>query len=193
MRRTHLVTSVLASVLATASLALPLSASSASAAAMSCGALTKTALVADGFTSATGPVVTPYNYAKVSANPANALGTTYDFGAKALVVSCVSPADIAKLSALAGHPHQSAAQYMAYLVAQSSGAMVKTPVGGTDDYLDFGNGKQDGLGSSARAFSVRLDAWVAHNYIFLTFITPVTSPKAPTPLVNFVKWTLKNY
>jgi hypothetical protein len=151
--------------------------------------------VADGFTGATTPVITPYNYAKPSANATNALGTTIDFGAKAFVVGCVSPSDIKKLSITAqgsSKPALSATQYMAYMVKQSAGAMIKTPVAGVSDFLDYGNGKEDGLGSTSKAGSVRLDAWVAGGYIFLTFDAPVTSTP-PKALLNFIKTTEKLY
>jgi hypothetical protein len=159
-----------------------------------CGSITKALVVADGYTAATTPVVTPYNYKKESANSANSLGTTIDFGAKALVVACVSPSDIAKLSAQAapGKPVMTAAQYMTWMAKDSAGAMKATPVAGVTDYLDFGNGKEDGLGSTVKAGSVRLDAWVAGSYIFLAFSAPVT-PKVPTPLVNFIHSTVKLY
>ena len=122
---------------------------------------------------------------------ANSLGTTIDFGKGALVVSCVSPADIAKLSVSAqgaGKPTMTAQQYMDYMVAQSAGAMTATPVGGVTDYLDFGNGKEDGLGSTATATSVRLDAWVANKFIILTFIHPATTTPS-SALLNFIKTT----
>jgi hypothetical protein len=153
-------------------------------------------MVKEGFTQATGPVVTPYNYANMNKNAANALGTTYDFGANAIVIGCLSPSDIAKLSVQAQgsmKPALSAQQYMNYMVKQSAGAMNKTPVAGVNDYLDFGNGKEDGLGSTMKMGSVRLDAWVAGNYIFLGFSGPVKSPKPSTALVNFIKYTEQNF
>jgi len=160
----------------------------ASTTAQSCATLTKAVIVADGYAGATGPKITPYNYSKASANATNALGTTYDFGPKALVIGCVSPADIKKLSAAASKPTMTSIQYMAYMVKQAAGAMKKTPVGGVSDYLDFGNGKEDGLGSTATAGSVRLDAWVAGNYIVLTFTAPVVA--TPTKaLLNLIKTT----
>ncbi len=167
---------------------------SAGAVTPSCAGITKALVVSNGYTAATGPVVTPYNYTKASANAMNALGTTIDFGAKALVVSCVSPADIVKLSALAtpGKPTMTATQYMAWMAKDSAGAMKATPVAGVTDYLDFGNGKEDGVGSTVKAGSVRLDAWVAGKFIFLAFSAPVT-PTVPTPLVNFIHSTVKLY
>ena len=156
-----------------------------------CGALTKSVVVADGFTNASGPTITKYDYNNLNANAANSLGTTIDFGKGALVVSCVSPADIAKLSVSAqgaGKPTMTAQQYMDYMVAQSAGAMTATPVGGVTDYLDFGNGKEDGLGSTATATSVRLDAWVANKFIILTFIHPATTTPS-SALLNFIKTT----
>ncbi len=163
-------------------------ATSANAVTSSCAAITKAVVVADGYTAATGPKLTSYNYAKASANEANALGTTIDFGAKALVVGCVSPSDIAKLSKAAGKPTMTASAYLSYMAAQSAGAMKKTPVGGVSDYLDFGNGKEDGVGSTSKAGSLRLDAWVAGKYIILTFSAPAVSP-APKPLLAFIKST----
>lgn len=152
--------------------------STAANAASSCSSITKQVVVADGFASATGPKVTAYNYAKASANAANALGTTLDFGAKALIVGCVSPADLVKLSVKAqgkGKPTMTATQYLAWLASKSGGAMKKTKVNGVWDYLDFGNGKEDGLGSLSTAKSIRLDAWVASSkYIILTFSAPAT-------------------
>jgi hypothetical protein len=185
---------VLTGILATAAVAtVGLTAvTPANAATASCSALTKAVVVADGYTAATGPVVTAYNYKTISKNPANALGTTIDFGAKALVVGCVSPADIAKLSVAAqgsGKPTMSAAAYLSYMAKQSAGAMKKTPVGGVSDYLDFGNGKEDGLGSTMNAGSIRLDAWVAGGkFIILTFSAPA-SAKPSASLLNFIKST----
>jgi hypothetical protein len=155
-----------------------------------CSKLTLAVVKGDGFTKATPAMTTPYNYTKASANAANALGTTIDFGAKALVISCVSPADIAKLSVQAQgsmKPTMTAQQYMNYLVKQSAGAMKKTMVGGVADYLDYGNGKEDGLGSTAAAASVRLDAWVAGKYIVLTQTEPAGPPSAA--LLKFIAST----
>jgi hypothetical protein len=172
-------------------------ASSVAAAATkaSCGSLTKSLITTSGFSGATGPVVTPYNYKKISANQANALGTTYDFGPKAIVISCVAPSDISRLSILAQGSMKkpmNATAYMNYLVKQAAGAMKKTPVGGVSDYLDFGNGKEDGVGSLAKAGSIRLDAWVAHNYIFLTFSQPATATPS-TGLLNLIKYTTTHF
>ena len=165
---------------------------SASAVAPSCASITKDVVVADGYTSATPPVATKYNYKKPSANAANALGTTLDFGPKALVVGCVSPAGIAKLSAAAqgkNKPAMTATQYLDYMVKQSAGAMKKTTVGSVADYVDFGNGKEDGLGSTATAGSVRLDTWVAADkYIILTFSQPAAATP-PAALQSFIKTT----
>ena len=163
------------------------------AASGSCASITKALVVADGYKLAVGPATTPYNFGNTSANQANALGTTIDFGAKALVVGCVSPADIAKYSMAtngAKKPVMSATQYLAYVVKQSAGAMKKTPVGGVNDYLDFGNGKEDGVGSTSKAGSLRLDAWVAGKYVILTFSAPAVAP-APAPLLAFIKSTKK--
>ena len=55
----------------------------AQAATGSCASITKALVVADGYKAATTPKLTPYNFANTSANEANALGTTIDFGAKA--------------------------------------------------------------------------------------------------------------
>ena len=82
---------------------------------------------------------------------------------------------------------------MTYMVHQSAGSMAATPVAGTTDYLDFGSGKEDGLGSTMTMSSVRLDAWVAGGHIFLGFSGPVTSNKASAPLVKFIQWTEANY
>lgn len=157
----------------------------------SCSQLTKTALATDGYVNATGPIVTAYNYTKTSANAANSLGTTLDFGSKALVVACISPSDIKKLSAIAqgsAKPTMTADQYMAYMVKHSAGAMKKTKVGVVNDYLDFGSGKEDGLGSTSTAGSVRLDAWVSGNFIFLTFSAPAVQVPAK-PLLALIKTT----
>ncbi len=166
--------------------------SSASSMMATCGSITKSLVVSEGFTKATGPVVTNYNYANPSKNEANALGQTRDFGKSSIVVSCVSPSDIKKLSAEAKLKTTGATAYMKYLVAQSAGAMTKTPVAGVNDYLDFGNGKEDGVGSMIKAGSIRLDAWVAGNYIFLTFVNPA-SAKPSAALTNFIHFTENNY
>jgi hypothetical protein len=110
------------------SLATPLvaTAASASTAKSSCASVTKKLVVSDGFTQATGPKVTKYDYKHPKKNAANALGTTIDFGAKALIVGCVSPRDLVHLSKQAGKKTMSATAYMKYMVAQSGGAMTKT-------------------------------------------------------------------
>ena len=156
------------------------------AAGGSCASITKALVVADGYKSATGPKITPYNFANTSANEANAQGTTIDFGAKALVVGCVSPADIAKYSG--GKKTVTATQYLASVVKAAAGAMKKTPVGGVSDYLDFGNGKEDGVGSTATAGSLSLDAWVAGKYVIFTFSAPAVATP-PAALLAFVKTT----
>lgn len=190
MRRTSILSlsTILIAGLVTVSSSFSLA---ANAAAPSCSAITKSAVITDGYTKATTPVITAYNYTKSSANAANSLGTTIDFGSKALVVACVSPADIKKLSVAvqgASKPSMTATQYMAYMVKQSAGAMTKKSVGGIDDYLDLGNGKEDGLGSTAKAGSLRLDAWVAGQFIVLTFSAPATAT-VPKALLAFIKTT----
>ena len=156
-----------------------------------CSSITKALVIADGYKAATGPASRAYNFKNPSVNQANALGTTIDFGVKALVVGCISPSDIAKYSALANgakKPIFSATQYLAYIVKQSAGAMKKTQVGGVSDYLDFGNGKEDGVGSLSKAGSLRLDAWVAGNYVILTFSAPAFATP-PASLLAFIKST----
>ncbi len=157
-----------------------------------CGLITHSLIKADGFDSSTGPYVTDYNYAHPSKNAANALGQTIDFGTKALVVSCLDPAHLAvawKVQGFAGKA-TNATDFMTKLVAASAGAMTKTKVGPVTDYLDFGNGKEDGLGSLSTAKSLRLDAWVANGkYVILTFMAPAVS-KAPTTLINFMNSTV---
>lgn len=189
MRRNSILASSLSAILFTGLVSVSSFSISANAATPTCGAITKAVVVADGYSKATTPVVTTYNYKKSSANAANSLGTTIDFGSKALVVACVSPADIKKLSIAAqgaSKPTMSATQYMAYMVKQSAGAMTKKSVGGVSDFLDMGNGKEDGLGSTAKAGSLRLDAWVAGKYIVLTFSAPATAT-APKALLAFIK------
>lgn len=192
MRRTSILlpsmSAILIGALITVSSAFSMSANAASP---SCSAITKSAVIADGYSKATTPKVTAYNYLKASANAANSLGTTIDFGAKALVVACVSPADIKKLSIAAqgaSKPTMTANQYMAYMVKQSAGAMTKKSVGGVNDFLDLGNGKEDGLGSTSKAGSIRLDAWVAGKFIVLTFSAPATATP-PKALLAFIKTT----
>jgi hypothetical protein len=157
-----------------------------------CGLITHSLIKADGFDSSYGPVVTEYDYAHPSKNAANALGTTIDFGAKALVVACLDPDHLAAAWKVQGFSGKAtnATDFMKNLVAASSGAMVKTKVGPVTDYLDYGNGKADGLGSVSTAKSLRLDAWVANGkYVILTFITPV-STKPSAALLNFINSTL---
>ncbi len=191
-RRTH-VRSLVVSAALLAPLVVVTSNFASATTSPSCAVLTKKLVVTDGFTKSISPKITAYNYKKLSANAANSLGTTIDFGAKALVVSCVSPTDIKRLSVIAQgskKPTMSAQQYMNYMVKQSAGAMTKTKVAGVYDYLDFGNGKEDGLGSTSSARSVRLDAWVAGKFIVLTFTAPVKTP-APKPLLLFIKSTVR--
>ena len=158
------------------------------AAVTGCSAITKALVVSDGYKTATAPKITPYNFANTSANEANALGTTIDFGATALVVGCVSPADIAKYAG--SMKSMTATQYLASVVKDSAGAMKKTVVGGVNDYLDFGNGKEDGVGSTSKAGSLRLDAWVAGKYVILTFSAPAVATP-PAALLAFIKSTEK--
>ena len=152
-----------------------------------CGQLTLSAIKSYGFTKATGPKITQYNFKKESANAANALGETIDFGAKALVISCVTPSDIAKLSVQAGgNKSWTAARYMQWMVKDSAGAMKATPTVNTTSYLDFGSGKEDGLGSTVSSSSVRLDAFVFHKYIIMVQTAPV-SVKPSAALTKFIK------
>ena len=186
-KRKIMIRKISLSVLAFSLLAAGLATTPASqAAAGSCSSITKALVVADGYKNATGPKITPYNFANTSANEANALGTTIDFGAKALVVGCVSPADIAKYAG--SMKSMTATQYLASVVKASAGAMKKTPVGGVADYLDFGNGKEDGVGSTSKAGSLRLDAWVAGKYVILTFSAPAVATP-PAALLAFIKST----
>ncbi len=157
------------------------------ASANKCGQLTLSTIKSYGFSQATAPKITQYNYQKASANAMNALGETIDFGAKALVVSCVTPSDIAKLSVQAGGKKTWTAQrYMQWMVKDSDGAMTATPTVNTTSYLDFGNGKEDGLGSTMSAKSVRLDAFVFHKYIIMVQTAPV-SVKPSAALTKFIK------
>lgn len=160
----------------------------------SCDALTMKLVMSDGFTRASGPKITMYNYANAKKNATNALGETFDYGAKALVISCLSPKDIHQLSIQAqgkSKPTMTATQYMAYMVKQSSGAMTKVTVGGVSDYKDLGNGKEDGLGSTAKLGSVRLDAWVAGKYIVLTQTAVTDGVAFPPKIRKFIASTLK--
>lgn len=157
---------------------------SAQAATSSCASITKALVVADGYKAAATPKRTPYNFANTASNAANALGTTIDFGAKALVIGCISPADIAKYSG----GKMNATQYLASVVKASAGAMKKAPVGGVSDYLDFGNGKEDGVGSTAKVGSLRLDSWVAGKYVILTFSAPAVATP-PAALLGFIHST----
>lgn len=172
------------------SLVLVSPAVSGASAAKGCGALTLQAVKADGYTAATGPSVTPYNYANANANAANAVGTTIDFGKSALIVGCLDPAHLAsawKAQGFAGKA-TTAQAFMADLVAASQGAMTATKVGGVTDYLDYGNGKEDGLGSLSKAASLRLDAWVANGkYVVLTFSAPAGPPSKA--LLRFISTT----
>ena len=86
--RTHL-TPVLAGLLAIGTWTLWSGATTIAGAATkspSCNSITKSVVIADGFSAATTPKITPYNYTKTSANAANALGTTIDFGSRAIVL-----------------------------------------------------------------------------------------------------------
>jgi hypothetical protein len=187
MRRSLTILSSLALVVAPLTFAAStFNAATAGASTFSCNSITKSFVVADGFSHAKKPKITPYNYKKLSKNSVNALGTTIDFGKNALIVGCVSPKDIAKLSKIAkSSTTMTAAQYMAYVVKQSAGSMTATKVGPITDYLDYGNGKEDGLGSLSKSGGLRLDAWVSGNYIFLTFSQPPSTTPS-TALMNFI-------
>lgn len=153
------------------------SAASATTSSHSCASVTKAQMIAAGFTKATGPKITAYNDAKLSANAPNALGETIDFGSKALVVSCVTPTDLKALSIPAQgakKPPMSATAYLRYLVKTSGGSMSEQSIGSVVNYVDFGNGKEDGLGSTSTASSVRLDAFAAGSFLVLIQTAPVT-------------------
>jgi hypothetical protein len=163
--------------------------SAGASAAPSCNSITKSQAVAAGFKMATGPKITPYNNQNLSANAANALGETIDFGAKAIVVSCVSPTDLKALSVAAQGPNKpvmTATQYLHYLVKTSGGSMKQQAIARITNYVDFGNGKEDGLGSNATAYGVRLDSFVAGHFIVLIQTVPA-SPKPSKNLATFAK------
>jgi hypothetical protein len=143
-----------------------------------CTLITQRQVVAAGFSRATAPKITPFNSKNIGANPANSLGETIDFGARALVVGCASPADLRALSsASAGKstPTMSASQYVEYLVKTSAGAMKSERIGGVAGFIDYGNGKEDGLGSTSTAGSVRLDTFAAGGYVINFFSSPISS------------------
>lgn len=158
-----------------------------------CASITKSVIKQQGFSQATKAKITKYDYAHPSKNEANAIGTTIDFGKKAIVIGCVSPNDIRQaLKAQDRVAAMTSTQYMTYLVAQSAGAMKMTMVGGVMDYVDFGNGKEDGVGSLSKAGSIRLDAWVAGSYDFFTFSQPASA--TPTKaLTKFIAYTQKHF
>jgi hypothetical protein len=148
------ITSLLtAALLASTVATVTASAAGAAKTPTGCSALTRSLVAADGYSSATGPVVTADNYKNVDANAANAVGTTYDFGAQALIVGCLDPAHLGAAWKAQGFSGKAtnAQGFMDQLVKASSGAMTKTKVGPVTDYLDYGNGngngKEDGLGS----------------------------------------------
>jgi hypothetical protein len=163
---------------------LPLLTSGVATAASGCGVLTSALVTSAGYTHALSPVVTPYNYTMTSANETNALGTTYDFGVHATVVSCVAPRDIKKL-AKAAKVKNSAAAYLAWMVKDSNGTMIPTTIGSTKDWVDYGNGKEDGLGSFVSDTSIRLDAFRAGRYIILIQTSPALTAAVP-PLQRLV-------
>ncbi len=182
----------IASVLLVASTLTIAASVGASTAPTGCNALTLALAKADGYSSATGPVVTPYNYKKGAHNAANAIGTTIDFGSKALVVGCLDPANLhnAWTAQQFSGTATTATAFMTKLVAAAQGAMTKTTVGPVTDYLDFGNGKEDGVGSLSTAKSLRLDAWVANGkYVIVTFSQPAAAV-APKALLAFMKSTV---
>jgi hypothetical protein len=192
MKRTLTALAVTGTLVAPSVMVLAAQAAPSSAASMAtCGSITKSLMVSEGFKNATGPMVKAYNFAKPSENEANALGQTRDFGKSAIVVSCVSPSDIAKLSAQAKLKTTGAKAYIKYVVTQAAGAMKATPVDGVTDYLDFGNGKEDGIASMAKAGSIRLDAWTVGSYAFFTFTTPAGAPSKS--LSNFIHYTENNF
>jgi hypothetical protein len=150
--------------------------------APSCQSITQAQAIATGFTGARAPKVSDFNDKKLAANPPNLLGETIDFGAKALVVGCAAPIDLKALSVTAngaGKPVMTAAQYVQYLVRTSAGAMKSETIGGVPGYADYGNGREDGLGSTATAGSVRLDTFVAGNFVINFFSSPVSPALAP--------------
>ena len=163
--------------------------SAGASAAPSCNSITKSQAIAAGFKMATGPKITPYNDQNLSANATNALGETIDFGPNAIVVSCVSPTDLKALSVAAqgsNKPVMTATQYLQYLVKTSGGSMKPQSIAKITNYVDFGNGKEDGLGSTATASGVRLDSFVAGHFIVLTQTVPA-SAKPSKNLGTFAK------
>ena len=65
----------------------------------------------------------------------------------------------------------SAAQYVAYVVK---------------DYLDFASVKEDGLGSTSAAGSIRLDAWIVNGYLVFAQTAPASSTPSKA-LLGFIK------
>ena len=109
-----------------------------------------------------------------------------------MIVGCLDPTHLGaawKAQGFSGTATNASA-FMSQLVAASAGAMTKTKVGPVWDYLDYGNGSEDGLGSLASARSLRLDAWVTNNkYVLVTFSAPAGSPSKA--LLAFIASTVK--
>ncbi len=77
-------------------------------------------------------------------------------------------------------------QYLHYLVRTSQGSMKQQPIAQINNYVDFGNGKEDGLGSTASANGVRLDSFVAGRFLVLTQSVPAAATPSKS-LSSFAK------
>lgn len=137
-----------------------------------CGRISQALVVSAGFMNAATPVVTKYNYTTPSKNTKNAFGTTYDFGSTGPVISCLAPADLKSL-AKTNKTSTSVSAFVSWLRRQPGLNLRPTAIASIADQFTTGTGAQHGLGSLAKAASVRLDVFTVQNqYVVLLRTTP---------------------
>lgn len=142
-----------------------------------CKTISKALVVQSGYTSATAPKITPYNYTNKAANAAHAVGTTLDFGPTSVVVSCLAPSDLAKTATLLHKPTFTPETYLAYMKSTIPG-LQQTSIMGIPALTRTVPGSVAGLGSMAKAPSLRVDAFMvrADYVIIIESIPTLVSP-----------------
>jgi hypothetical protein len=132
------------------------------------------------------PTSTPYNYAAGAKNLTHAIGTTVDYGTGFPVISCVSPDDLTKIGAKLRKTF-TASSYVTYLTTSLGRPFKKTFVVGTWDYVAGSTGAASGVGSLAKAASIRLDLFdVSNKYVLLIQTSPGTTAITPIAVRNLI-------
>ena len=151
--------------------------SPAGALTSTCKTISKALVIQTGYTDATGPNVTAYNYTNKAANAANAVGTTLDFGPTSVVISCLAPSDLTKTATLLHKPAFTPESYLAYMKATIPGLQSQN-IMGIPTLTRTVPGSTAGLGSMTKAAKLRVDAFMvrADYVIIVESIPTLVSP-----------------